>query len=160
MICFIALIVFAILAIFSAKYRAYFKEALDCVARKATLRKCTTSFDKKMKMKVTAKISRANKPLGRFVFKNFDVLSWIITIVSIIIMIYSLVSGVVGLYNFSIYGNCYGPDSNELCVYNVLTGTTVPTPTCDALGCSQTCTHSDFLDCNGDCNCSAGECNV
>jgi hypothetical protein len=153
MICFIALIVFAVLAVFSAKYRAYFKEALDCVFRKATLRKCTTSFDKKMKMKVTSKISKKAPGLGRFVFKNFDVLSWIITIVSIIIMIWSLWYGVLGVYNWYAYGNCDGPDSDEFCVYNAITGTTVATPTCEVLGCSSDCQAPNYELCAGDCNC-------
>ena len=170
MICFIALIIFAILAIFSAKYRAYFKEALDCVARKATLRKCTTSFDKKMKMKVTSKISKRNKTIGRVVYKNFDRITWIITIVSIIIMIYSLWFGVLGVYNFYVYGNCNGPDSDEFCVYDVLSGTNIPNPnvstvstisSCGELGeCASNCTVPDFEACSGDCNCGQHTCTV
>jgi len=170
MICFIALIVFAILAIFSTKYRAYFKEALDCVARKATLRKCTTSFDKKMKMKVTSKISKRNKKVGRIVYKNFDIITWIITIVSIIIMIYSLWYGVFGVYNFYAFGNCNGPDSDEFCAYNALSGGPVPNPNvstaniltaCDENGfCSAECNAPDFNACEGDCTCGEHTCTV
>jgi len=172
MICFIALIVFAILALFSAKYRAYFKEALDCVFRKATLRKCTTSFDKKMKMKVTSKISKRNKGFGRFVYKNFDILTWTITIVSIIIMIYSLWFGVLGVYNFYVFGNCNGPNNDEFCVYDVLSGIDVPNPnvstasivstipnSCDELGeCVANCTALDYEACNENCSCGQETC--
>ncbi|MBT4870277.1 MAG: hypothetical protein HON47_01775 [Candidatus Diapherotrites archaeon] len=165
MICFIALIVFAILALFSAKYRAYFKEALDCVFRKATLRKCTTSFDKKMKMKVTSKISKRNKKFGRVVYKNFDLITWIITIVSIIVMIYSLWFGALGVYNFYAYGNCNGPESNEFCVYDALAGTEVPNPnvttisSCGELGeCADNCTAPNYGECEGECSCGQATC--
>ncbi len=168
MICFMALIIFAILAVFSAKYRAYFKEALDCVARKATLRKCTTSFDKKMKIKVTSKLSKRNKSLGKFVYKNFDIITWTITIVSIIIMILSLYFGVLGVYNWYAYGNCNGPDSTELCVYNALTGIEQPNTnistimdTCGANGdCASDCNAPDYHACDGDCNCIKTTCEI
>jgi len=45
---------------FLTKYRAYFKEALDCVARKATLRKCTTSFDKKIEIEEVIEFTESN----------------------------------------------------------------------------------------------------
>ena len=124
MICFVALFVFAILGLFSVKYRSYFFEAFDCVLRKATLRKCTTSFDKKMKMKVSARVSKFNKPLGSFVFKNFDVLSWILTIIMVISLIWSFYVAFMGIYNYFIYGNCDGPNSNAVCVYNAVASTT------------------------------------
>ena len=118
MICFIALFIFAILGLFSTKYRSYFIEASDCVFKKMTLRKCTTSFDNKMKMKITAKISLVSKPLARFVFKKFDLLSWILTIIMIISIIWSAYLAFFGLYNFFTYGNCDGPNSTAVCVYS------------------------------------------
>ena len=118
MICFIALFIFAILGLFSVKYRNYFFEALDCVLRKATLRKCTTSFDKKMKMKVSSRLSKLNKSLGSFVFKYFDVLSWILTISMILSLIWTAYVAFMGLYNYFTYGNCDGPNSSAVCVYN------------------------------------------
>jgi len=127
MICVIALAVFAILGIVSAKYRAYFFEAADCVFRRVTLRKCTTSFDKKMKLKITTKISNFNKPTAGFVFKHFEAISWVLTIIMIVSMVWSLYVGVLGVYNWVAYGNCYGPDSTEICVLNNLTGKVVPT---------------------------------
>ncbi|HNV01197.1 MAG TPA: hypothetical protein PKK60_02095 [archaeon] len=120
MICFIALFIFAILGLFSVKYRNYFFEALDCVLRKATLRKCTTSFDKKMKMKVSSRLSKLNKSLGSFVFKYFDVLSWILTISMILSLIWTAYVAFMGLYNYFTYGNCDGPNSSAVCVYNAV----------------------------------------
>jgi hypothetical protein len=122
MICVVALVVFAVLSLISAKYRDYFFEALDCVTKKMTLRKCTTSFDKKMKMKITTRVAKVNKPLGGFVFKNFEVLSWIVTFLMIISLIWSAWVGFSGLYNWYYYGNCNGPDSGDLCALNNLIG--------------------------------------
>jgi hypothetical protein len=129
MICVIALVVFAVLGIVSAKYRAYFFEALDCVFKRVTLRKCTTSFDKKMKMKITTRLSAVNKSIGGFTFKHFETISWILTIIMILSMVWSLYVGVTGVYNWVAYGNCNGPNSTEACVLNTLTGKTVPNPT-------------------------------
>ncbi len=105
MICVVALVVFAVLSLISAKYR-----------------KCTTSFDKKMKMKITTRVAKVNKPLGGFVFKNFEVLSWIVTFLMIISLIWSAWVGFSGLYNWYYYGNCNGPDSGDLCALNNLIG--------------------------------------
>ncbi len=122
MICFIALFVFAVLGIFSARYRAYFLEASDCVFRKATLRKCSSSFDKKMKMKVTSKLAKVSKPFGGFVFKHFEVLSMIVTIAMIVSLVWSAWVGGVAVYNWVAFGNCNGPDANIACELNQLTG--------------------------------------
>jgi hypothetical protein len=112
------------LGLFSVKYRNYFFEALDCVLRKATLRKCTTSFDQKMKMKVSTKISVINKRLGGFVFKHFDTLSWIVTFSMIISLLYTAYYAFFGLYNFYFYGNCNGPQSTGQCVYSAVAAAT------------------------------------
>ena len=122
MICFIALIVFAVLGIFSAKYRGYFFEASDCIFRRVTLRKCNTSFDQKMKMKITSKATKLNKPLGGYIFKHFEALSWILTIVMIVSLIWSGYTGAVAAYNWVSYGNCNGPNSLVACELNQLTG--------------------------------------
>jgi len=110
----------------SPKYRHYFAEASDCVFKKMTLRKCTTSFDKKMKMKVSTKISLHNKPLGSFIFKNFEIISWILVVIMIISMLYSGYMGFMGVYNWVAYGNCNGPDSTQACILNNLTGRVTP----------------------------------
>lgn len=161
MICFIALIVFAILGLFSVKYKNYFFEAADCVFRKVTLRKCTTSFDKKMKMKVSAKLSKVNKPVGSFVFKNFDLISWIITIIMIISLVWSAYAAFTGIYNWVAFGNCDGPESDGLCVYNALIGTNVPA-TSEVSSCSDVnlCGTQCALEeqCGTNCSCVGGTC--
>ncbi|MFA5357560.1 MAG: hypothetical protein WC308_01415 [archaeon] len=158
MICLIALPIFGILAIFSAKYRAFFKEAADCVFRKATLRKCNTSFDKKMRVKISAKVSKANKPLGSFTFKHFEALSWLLTALMIISIIYSGYVAYTGIYNWTTYGNCNGPNSNEVCAYNSIIGQqgSCGSPTCTGgANCTNTSPTLCDQNCCNDQNCTS-----
>lgn len=118
MICFIALIVFGILAIFSASYRPLAKEAFDCVLRRVTLRKCTTGLDKRLKAEITGKIMRKSQGIARFTYKHFELLSWIFVILFFASLGYSIYSG----YNYVRYGNCYGPEeSGYFCPYSAFT---------------------------------------
>ncbi|MFA5930683.1 MAG: hypothetical protein WC821_00045 [archaeon] len=127
-ICFIALGVFAILGIFSAKYRAYFFEAADCVFKKTTLRKCTTSFDKKMKVKITSKVSIVNKSLGAFIFKKFEAISMILVLIMLVTLVWSAYISGIAVYNWVAFGNCNGPNISESCVLNTITGKIEPAP--------------------------------
>lgn len=149
MICFVALIIFGVLAIFSAKYRAFFWEAADCVFRKATLRKCNTSFDKKMRVKISAKISSRNKKMGTFAFKHFEALSWVFTAVMVASIIYSGYMAYTGLYNWTQYGNCNGPNSDQVCGLNTIIGQqgNCGSPTCTG-GADCTKTAPEFCDQN------------
>ena len=161
MICFIALIVFAILGIFSAKYRNYSKEAFDCVFRRLTLRKCETAFDKKMKMKVTGKLMKTSPKVGGVVFKHFELISWVFTALMIISFAYSAL----GVYNFILYDNCEGPNAIGLCIYNEITGKLtngMNDPSCESSHCAihgcdctdETCNESNnFEACDGNCDC-------
>lgn len=160
MICVVALVVFAILGLVSAKYRNYFFEAFDCVTKKITLRKCTTSFDKKMKMKITTKLAKVSKPLGGFVFKNFDLISWILVFLMIVSLIWSAWVGFSGLYNWFYYGNCNGPDSNEFCSLNNLIGASPEViEKCANLDCEGDCGLHEANDCIGSaCGCVGGDC--
>ena len=116
MICLIALFVFAVIGIFSAKYRDYFREALNCVFRRATLRKCDTGFDRKMKAKIVGRLMNRNPKIAAGVFRHFEAISWFFTILLFLSMAYS----VDGLYNYAVYGNCEGENSNAFCVFNAV----------------------------------------
>jgi len=119
MICFIALIVFGILGIFSVKYRQIAKEAFDCVFRRITFRKCESSLDQRLKSQITGKLIKHNPKLAGFVYKRFEIISWIFTIILILSIVYSAW----GLYNYAVYGNCNGKQSTSFCVFNqLLTG--------------------------------------
>lgn len=113
-ICLIALPVFAILSIFSATHRKLFKESLDCVFRKATLRKCESKLGERLKAKISGTIISKNQKLGNFVFKRFEIISFVF----LILMILSLVFSAQGIYNYVKYGNCNGVDSEGFCILN------------------------------------------
>ena len=114
MICIIALVVFGILGIFSATHRQVFFEACDCVFRRVTLRKCKTGLDKRLKGQVTGSIMRFSPKTAGFVFKYFEVFSWLF----LILMVVSIYYTADGTYNYIIYGNCNGPGSTEFCIFD------------------------------------------
>lgn len=101
-ICIIALVVFGVLGIFSAKYRILAKEAFKCVFRMVTLRPCETGFDRKIKMKVVTKAYKISPRLSGFLYRRFEIFSWIFFIILIISLYYLGV----GVYNYFIYGTC------------------------------------------------------
>ena len=114
MICLLALIAFGILGIFSATHRRVAREAFDCVFRKVTLRKCRTSLDQKLKSQIIGTLLKKNQRLARFTYKNFEAISWVFTVLFFVSIFYTAVGG----YNYLIFGNCNGENSNEMCVYN------------------------------------------
>ena len=114
MICFIALFVFAIMSIFSAKYRPFAKRALDCTFRKLTLRPCDTGLDTEVKAKIISAMLVKSPKAARFVNKNFEIISNIFTL----IMFVSLFFALQGVWNWYAYGNCNGPNSTAFCIYN------------------------------------------
>jgi hypothetical protein len=146
MICVLALVVFAVLSIFSAKYRSIAKEAFNCVFLRITLRPCDTGFDKKMKMKIVGKLMRKNKKAAGVVFKYFEALSWGFTI----LFFASLIIASQGLYNLAVYGTC-DPVTN-VCIF------TPDTPECECVHGVTTCETNQ--DCGSDCSCVDGVCQV
>jgi len=116
MICVIALIVFGILGIFSATHRAVAKEAFDCVFRKITFRKCETRLDVRLKSQITGKIIKLSPKSAKFIYKHFEVISWIF----LILFIVSFVNVAIGGYNYYLYGNCNGPQEEGFCIFDPL----------------------------------------
>ncbi|MBT5021311.1 DsbA family protein [Candidatus Woesearchaeota archaeon] len=116
MICIAALVVFAIMAIFSVRYRPLAKEALDCVIRKTTFRKCKTDLDKRIKYKLTGRLLLKNKFLAKFIYHNFVILSYVFIILTIVSMVYVGIGG----YNYYLYGNCNGPQDDGFCIFDPL----------------------------------------
>lgn len=116
MICFLALIVFGILAIFSTTFRPLAKEAFLCVFKKIRLKPCDTGLDMRIKSSLTGKLMNKSPKLARFTYKNFQFLSWIFTL----LMILSFVYAVIGGYNYYLYGNCNGPGKDGFCIFDPL----------------------------------------
>jgi hypothetical protein len=121
MICIIALIVFGILGIFSAKYRVIAKEAFNCIFKKITFRKCDTGLDQRLRGEITGKFLKINPKLGRLVFRYFEWFSWALLILTVLTLFFVGQ----GIYNYAVYGNCNGPNSDQFCIFDPL-GTNKP----------------------------------
>ncbi len=124
--CLIALIILCILSIFSLKYRILAKEAFDCVFRRITLRPCQTGFNQKLKTAISSWFLRKSERIGGFVFRRFEILSWIFVI------IFSITTFYVGrnVYFYVKYGSC-NPQEPQNCIINQLTPSAPPSPECD-----------------------------
>lgn len=108
-ICIVALVVFSILSIFSAKYRPLAKDAFECVFRMITLRPCNVKLEERIKTKMTTKLMKFPN-IARVFYKHFKLFSWMFTILFFASLIYSGYS----LYNLFVYGTC-DPNS-DTCV--------------------------------------------
>jgi hypothetical protein len=100
-LCIIALIVFSVMSVGSAKYKRLARDALRCVGKTLTLSPCDVGFDQRIKGKITAKLLGVPR-LARFVYRNFTVISWLFTLTFFASLAYS----VYALYNFFVYGSC------------------------------------------------------
>lgn len=117
-LCWIALPIFALLGIFSFKYRQLTKDSLECLFKTVTLRKCESGLDDKIRSDITATFLKYSPPTAKFFYKNYRVISWIV----LIIFLWSTYMGGVGIYNYIQHGNCNGPNSNNICIINELIG--------------------------------------
>ncbi len=122
--CIVALIVLAFLSIFSVKYRAFAKEAFDCVFRRLTLRPCQTGFDLKVKTTVSSWFLKRSEKIGGFVFRRFEILNWIFVVLSLATLVY--VGR--GVYFYVKYGSC-DPQNPQTCVINRVTDAITSTST-------------------------------
>jgi len=140
-VCIIALVVFAFMGLFSAKYRGYAKEASRCVFRMVTLRPCDTQFDEKMKSKITGKLMARSPRFAGFVYKNFKPISWIF----VVIFFVSFAFMAAGLYNIAAYGTCDPVSGN--CIFNP------GHPQCQGELCTDKCPCNNSI-CTHDPGCS------
>jgi hypothetical protein len=113
-LCLVALLIFSVLSIWSAKYRTLSKEAFRCVTRMVTLRPCDVQIETKIKAKITSKLMIV-PALARFFYKNFKILSWIFTISFFASLAYSAYS----IYNLLVFGSC---SPGEPCVITDIGG--------------------------------------
>lgn len=113
-LCFIALPIFAILGIFSVRYRQLTVDSIDCMFKTITLRKCTTGLDKKIKAHISASVFRFSPFLSKIIRKHFAIFSWLL----VLLLAWSLVVSSIGVYNYIEFGNCNGPESTGFCVFD------------------------------------------
>jgi protein-disulfide isomerase len=114
MLCFLGLLVLAILALVSARYRPLAREALDCVFRRVTLRRCTTGLDKRLKAMVTGRLVAAHPGAARFLHRYLEALAWLF----VVLVVGSTANLGYGFYNYYRYGNCNGPSGTGFCVFD------------------------------------------
>ena len=154
MICVIAMVVFGILAIFSASYRPVAKEAFDCVFRRITLRKCESGLDTRMKSKIVGKLMIRSPGFARQVYVHFEKISWFF----VILFFVSLFLAGQGVYNIILYNNCNGPGvDGELPEYCIVTGNGGE-PHEEVVECEDPkCTDGVCEECGTECECGACE---
>src|SRR3989338_5468889 len=111
-LCLLALPVFAVLSIFSVKYRKLTLEALDCLFKTATLRKCRSGLDDRIKADVTGRMLKYSPKAAGFIYRHYKLLSWII----LALFVWSIYGSSVGIYNYVVYGNCNGPADTGFCM--------------------------------------------
>ncbi|MFH0714097.1 MAG: thioredoxin domain-containing protein [Candidatus Micrarchaeota archaeon] len=116
MICLVAVIVFGIMGIFSAKYRELAQEAFQCTFKLITLRPCDSSFDERMKGKIVGKLLSISPFAARGVNKHFPAISLVFVAIFFVSLIYSGIAG----YNYWAYGNCNGPNTNAFCAFDTV----------------------------------------
>jgi len=114
MFCILAFTVLGILGIFSATSRALAREALDCVARRVTLRPCTTGFDERLKAKILGSVITRSETAARVLNRNFELLSWVF----FLLMIGSSALALRGMYLFYVTGSCNGVNQSAFCVFD------------------------------------------
>lgn len=112
-LCIIALVIFSILGLFSAKYRALAKESFKCVFRKVMLKPCESGLEQRIRARTTAKLMRF-PTVARFWNRNFQIISWIFVVAFFV----SLFFMAKGLINVAIYGSC-DPNS-DFCIFSQL----------------------------------------
>ncbi len=135
-VCIIALVVFAIAGIFSARYRRLAKEAFSCTFKKLTFRPCDTGLDTRIKAHVTAKLIRW-PGTARFFHKNFERISILLVIIMLITFAWSGYVAAMGVGNYVKFGNCNGPNSDGFCIFNIAGAQPhqIGTVQCGALDC-------------------------
>lgn len=113
-LCLLALPIFAILGIFSIKYRKLTLDALECLFKTITLKKCESGLDDRIKSGVTGTILKYSPKTAKIVYRNYKIFSWII----LILFLWSFYVSSVGIYNYINYGNCNGPESTGFCLFD------------------------------------------
>lgn len=111
-LCLVALPVLAVLGLFSLRYRRLAREALDCLGRTVTLRKCRSKLDARFQAYLAGKLLRRAPRAAKVVHRHFALLTWLVMAV----LVWSLVVSGVGMYNYAKYGSCNGPASTGFCL--------------------------------------------
>src|SRR3989344_441504 len=99
-LCLLALPVFAVLGIFSIKYRKLAADALECLFKTVTLRKCKSGLDERIKASMTGKAFQVSPKMAGLIYNHYKMISWII----LMIFLWSAYASSAGVYNYIKYG--------------------------------------------------------
>ena len=124
-ICIVALAVFGVLGIFSVKYRKMFYQALHCLKRNIMLRPCETGFDRKIKYAIARRVYKFPR-FHDFVYRHFNIFSWIL----VILLFGSMAYSAYGLYNLTVYKTC-DPQNPESCPLSKIAGYNITEKACE-----------------------------
>lgn len=113
-LCFVALFVFGVMSIFSAKYRPLAKDAIRCTFLKMTFRPCDIGLEERMKASIIGSLMTRFPSAATFVHNHYGALSVAFTI----LFFGSLILTAQGVYSYWAYGNCNGEDSTGFCIFN------------------------------------------
>ena len=111
-LCLIALPLFAILGIFSLKYRKLAKDSLECIFKTATLRKCESGLDDRIRAGITGRLLKHFPKAAKLLYNNYKIFSWVM----LALFVWSIYGSSVGIYNYVEYGNCNGPADTGFCL--------------------------------------------
>lgn len=155
MICVLAMVVFAFMGIFSARYRKLAKEAFRCTFLKLTFKPCDSKLDQRIKSKITSKLMPKHPKGAKFMYKHFDAISYVFVLIFFLSMAYTGYA----VYNLAVHGSCT-PENPDACVFTPEAEGCAPEPTdcapclCDDL----TCESPDYVACEGNCSCREEMC--
>ena len=110
MFCIAAFVILSILGIFSVRYRRMAVAAWKCVGRRATLRKCDTSFKEDMKSRLLAKTAVKHPKRVKYYDHGLEVLAFAF----VLLMIWSLAISIRSGLNLYVYDTC-DPANSESC---------------------------------------------
>jgi len=113
-LCLLALPVFAILGIFSLKYRKLAWDSFHCIFHTVTFRKCESGLDDRIKSGISGMLLKYSPWGAGVVYRNYQIFSWIV----IILLCWSAYTSYIGIDNYVKYGNCNGPESTNFCVFD------------------------------------------
>lgn len=117
-LCIVALVIFSVMSIWSAKYRKLAKETFKCVTKTLMLSPCDMDFEQKVKARVTAKLLALNPMLAKAFYRNFRIFAWAFTATFFV----SLFLTVRSFYNYLVYGSCEPGESCYLTALGVSNG--------------------------------------
>jgi len=152
-VCILAVFIFGFLGIFSVKYRKLTKDSLECAYSKILRKPCHTNLDQRIKGKVVGKLMTKSPRTARLVGNNFNLIVGGLMLLTILSMVVSGYYAGLGAYNYAVYGNCNGPDSNDFCIYQ-------PLSSLEGCECSPDTEQCDFYpNCDDEgCDCAQGSC--